>query len=104
MSQDFNENEDDLDEGFEEIESVTVTDEDGNEFEFYILDVLEHKGTTYLLVIEDIEDEDEAEATIIKELEAEGEEVVYELIEDEEEFNLIAGLFESNTDDYDLEV
>ncbi|HAQ39985.1 MAG TPA: DUF1292 domain-containing protein [Clostridiales bacterium] len=100
-----NDNFDEFDEFDDEdvIESITVTDEDGNEIEFYILDVVEHKGGTYLLVIEDIEDDD-TEATIIKEVEVDGDDVVYELIEDEEEFNIIAELFENNNEDYDIEL
>ena len=82
---------------------ISMLDEDGESVDFAVLDEASYNGTEYLLVLEDesIEDDD-AEASIIKAIKTEGEDVIYEFIEDDEEFNAVAGLFQDN-DDYDLE-
>ncbi|MBQ1721566.1 MAG: DUF1292 domain-containing protein, partial [Lachnospiraceae bacterium] len=52
----------------------------------------------------DNEDEDEAEATILKEINADGEEAVYEFVEDDVEFAAVAKLFDELVgDDADIE-
>ena len=38
---------------------ITVTDEDGNEFELELVDTLEHKGITYLAFFPAVESDDE---------------------------------------------
>ncbi len=88
----------------EEFEVISFTSEDGEKLDCIIIDSLEHEGTTYLLVVnaEDAED-DEAPADILKEV-AEGDDTFsYEFIEDDEEFEKIAAMFEENKDDYELQ-
>ncbi len=91
------------DELIEEFETVTLED-NGEEIEFVILDSVEDNGNTYVLAVEtdQIEDE-EAEANLFKKIKTDDGEV-YELIDDDDEFNKIAGIFQlTSNEDYDVE-
>ena len=68
---------------------ITLTDEDGNDFELELLDALEHKGQTYLAfcpAVEEGADEesDEYGLVILKSVEENGEELLSTLDSDEE--------------------
>lgn len=93
------------DELTEEFETIMLTDENGDEAEFVIIDTLENEGESYILVVETayIDDED-AEYMLLKKVEEEGEDVSYELIEDDDEFDKIAAIFAEKSDDYDVEI
>ena len=93
------------DELTEEFETIMLTDENGDEAEFVIIDTLENEGESYILVVETayIDDED-AEYMLLKKVEEEGEDVSYELIEDDDEFDKIAALFAEKGDEYDVEI
>jgi len=82
---------------------ITMIDEDGNSVDFAVLDEASYNGVDYLLVLEeDSMDDDDAEASIIKAINTEGDDVIYEFVEDDDELTAVAGLFQDN-DDYDLE-
>ncbi len=71
---------------------ITFTTEEG-EVKFHVIEETRINGRDYLLVLDDIEDE-EQEALILKDVSAEGEsEAVYEIVEDEKELKAVAGLF-----------
>jgi uncharacterized protein YrzB (UPF0473 family) len=91
---------------FEEYETVTIVDEDGVANEFVIIDSVSHKGSNYLLVtLAEDDNEDEAfEAAILKEISEEGDEVLFSLVDNENEFNEVAALFMENDGDYGIEV
>lgn len=93
------------DELTEEFETIMLTDENGDEAEFVIINTLENEGESYILVVETayIDDED-AEYMLLKKVEEEGEDVSYELIEDDDEFDKIAALFAEKSDEYDVEI
>ena len=69
---------------------ITVTDEEGNEFELEHLDTIEFNGTTYMAffpaVSEDKEDNDEEELGLIlmKVIQENGEEILSTLDSEEE--------------------
>ena len=76
---------------------ITVTDEDGNDFELELVDTLEHQGVTYYAmfpaVVEDEEtgepkdvdaDDEEYGLVIMKAIEENGEELLSTLDSDEE--------------------
>ena len=75
---------------------ITVTDEDGNDIELELLDVLEHKGQTYMAffpaVLEEDEDSDEDGLVILKSIHENGEELLSTL-DSEEELTEIYDLF-----------
>jgi putative Holliday junction resolvase len=88
----------------EEYEIITMKDENGEEVDFVILDAKELNEKTYLLVIEEeFIDNEDADASIIKSVTTDGDDEVYEFIEDDEEFDKIAGLFQEDSDDFDIE-
>jgi uncharacterized protein YrzB (UPF0473 family) len=90
--------------GQDDNNKITMVDEDGKSEDFVVLDETTYNGTDYLLIQkEDLIESDDAEASIIKAIKAEGDDVIYEFIYyDDEEFNAVAGLFQDN-EDYDLE-
>ena len=77
---------------------ITVTDEDGNDIELELLDVLEHKGQTYMAffpaVPEDETDEDSEDygMVILKSIRENGEELLSTL-DSEEELTEVYDLF-----------
>lgn len=77
---------------------ITVTDEDGNDIELELLDVLEHKGQTYMAffpaVPEDKADEesDDYGMVILKSIQENGEELLSTL-DSEEELTEVYDLF-----------
>lgn len=99
MANEFDRNED-MD---EEMSVITMTDEEtGEEIEFVVIDRKNYKGLEYILVIESKNiDDDEAEAAILKVVGESEEEITYSVIDDDDEFEVIAELFDS--DEYDVE-
>ena len=76
---------------------ITITDEDGNDIELELLDVLEHKGQTYMAffpAVEEDADEDDEEygMVILKSIEENGEELLSTL-DSNEELNEVYDLF-----------
>lgn len=84
---------------------ITVTDEDGNEFELELIDTLEHEGVTYYAMFPavaeneetgepvDVDaDDEEYGLVIMKALEENGEEILSTLDSDEE-LDIIYNLF-----------
>ncbi|MBE5927807.1 MAG: DUF1292 domain-containing protein [Lachnospiraceae bacterium] len=83
-------------------DTIKVYNDEGIEQEFYVLEQTQLQGVSYLLAVEDIEDE-ELEAWIFKQVGTDGDEVCYETIDDETELNAISGIFEELLEDYDFE-
>lgn len=70
--------------------------------DFYVLEQTTIGGVTYILVT-DAEEEDDGEAYILKASpEADGDEQVYCMVENEEELVAVAGVFENMLDGIDL--
>ena len=76
---------------------ITITDEDGNDFELEMVDTLEHKGVTYYAMFPAVEedeatgqpqdvdaDDEEYGLVIMKAIEENGEELLSTLDSDEE--------------------
>lgn len=72
---------------------ISISDEDGNEYELEVLSTLEYNGFTYLAVIPARESEDalELEVSILKSMEEDGEDILC-TIEDEEELQAVYDL------------
>lgn len=88
-----------------EFEVVTMTDETGAEVEFSIIDNVACGGERYLLVVEtELMDDDETDAIILKEVSINEEDVTYELVEDDAEFDRVADLFAQKGEDYTVEL
>ncbi len=78
---------------------VTLTDEEGNEYEFEIVRELEIDGERYAALLPVCTDEnckhDEDEDVYIVRITEENGEEIFEIIEDDEEFERVSAAFES---------
>lgn len=73
---------------------LTITDDEGNEYELEHLDTAEFNGKTYMAFLPtDIEDDDEEYGMIILRVEPEGEEDYLLTVDDEEELDAVFDLF-----------
>ena len=64
---------------------ITITDEDGVEYELEILSTLEYKGSLYYaLSPADADEDDELEVSILKAVEEDGEEILVAVDDDDE--------------------
>lgn len=83
---------------------VTMTGENGEKIDFFVIDGIEVDKDRYLLVVnyEDY-DKEEVEATILKECAADGEDVIYEFVENDEEYNKVIVLLQDNDGDYEMQ-
>ncbi len=89
----------------EKQETITFTTEDGEEVEFYVLEETMINGTNYILVADSDNEEEEANALILKEQSVgDDEEVIYDVVEDESELLSISKVFEELLDDIDIEM
>ena len=72
---------------------ITITDDDGTEFELEVLFTIEYNGFSYLAVIPaaDAQNELELEVTILKSVEEDGESILC-VIEDEQEMQAVYDL------------
>ena len=72
---------------------ITITDEDGKEYELEVLSTLEYNGCTYLAVIpaQDSQDTLQLEVSILKSIEEDGEPILC-AIDDEQELEAVYGL------------
>ena len=72
---------------------ITITDDEGNEYELEVLSTLEYDGNTYLAVIPAAEslEEFQLEVSILKSVEEDGESIL-SIIEDETELQAVYDL------------
>ena len=84
------------------MEKITfIQEETGEETEFFVLEETRLNGTDYILVADS--EEEDAEALILKDLSADGDqEAVYEIVEDEQELECVLGIFEQLLEDVDI--
>ena len=80
---------------FEEYNTVTLTDEDGNDVEFELVDAIEHNGKKYcVLYPEGLSDEEiELEEPVILEYVIDDDMDYLEEIVDEDEYDEIYGIY-----------
>ena len=85
------------------MEKVAFTFDNDETVEFFVVEETKINGYKYILVTES--EEDEAEAYILKDLAAEDDaESVYEIVEDENELEMVSGLFAELLEDVDIEL
>ncbi len=78
----------------QELELVTLGNDQGDVFEMAIVDEIEIEGVQYYIVVELKEINNEAcEYEIIKEIEENGEKIIVS-VDDEEEFNMVADCYD----------
>ena len=70
---------------------ITISDEDGTEYELEILSTIEYNGATYLAVIPADLDQLAPEVAIVKSVEEDGEQILC-VVEDAEELQAVNDL------------
>lgn len=81
---------------------VNFTTEDGDVATLRVMEETKINGVKYLLVVDEIEDEEE-EALILKEVSNEdAEEAFYDIVDDEKELSAVAAIFEELLEDLEL--
>ena len=84
-------------------DEIIFTTEDGEEVTFQVIEQTRLSGIDYLLVCTDSEDEEDAQALILKDIsELSDEEAVYDIVEDDHELELVAGIFKELLEDIEL--
>ena len=84
-------------------DEIIFTTEDGEEVTFYVIEQTRLGGVDYLLVSTTGEDDEEGEALIMKDISKDtDEEAVYDIVEDDKELELVAGIFKELIDDIEL--
>ncbi len=65
---------------------ITITDEEGNEYELEVLSTLEYEGNSYVAVVpaQDDDTTEELEVSILKKVMEDGEEILATVDDDEE--------------------
>jgi len=76
---------------------ITITDEDGTDYEMEVLDTIEHNGTIYMAVCDATlsEDVEEVEYSLLKVIVENGEEFLV-TIDDEDELMDVDALFDAH--------
>lgn len=80
---------------------IETVDEEGNIINFELIDIVDMDGQEYGLLLPKDEDdtaEEEKEVVLMK-LTKEGEEYIFEMIEDDEEFNKVVDYIDSLDDE-----
>ncbi len=101
MSDDVNNNPENVQEGEELDNIVVLNDEEGNEVEFEFLDLIEYEGEEYVVLLPNDEEEEDAGEVLILKLEdtdSEDEES-YVSVEDEEVLNKVFEIFKEKFKD-----
>lgn len=81
---------------------IFMSEEFGEEIEFFVLEQTKVNGISYILVTDS--EEDDAECLILKDMAgAEDKESLYEIVEDEVELMALLKIFEELLEDVDIE-
>lgn len=84
-------------------DEIILTTEDGEEVVLHVLEQTRLGGVDYLLVSTELEDSDEEEALILKDISEDTEkDAIYQIVEDEKELDLVANIFKELIDDIEL--
>lgn len=86
----------------EEKKLIETVDEEGNNVKFELFDIVEYKEQEYALLMPADQEEDNDEVILMR-LTKDGEEFLFEAIEDEEEFNEVSEYIESLDENEDLD-
>lgn len=76
---------------------IETIDEEGNVINFELIDIVEMDGQEYGLLLpkEENDDSEEEKEVVLMRLTKEGDEYVFEMIEDDEEFNKVVEFIDS---------
>lgn len=84
-------------------QKINFTTEEGEEVVFCVVEQTMLNGINYLLVTEDVSDEEEVDAYILKDIsKSDEDEAIYEMVEDEKELEVIANIFDELLEDTEV--
>lgn len=84
------------------MEKITFTPDGEEAVDFYVLEQTTIAGVTYILVT-DAEEDEEGEAYILKDMTGtDSEDRIYAMVEDDDEFEAVSGVFENMLEDIDF--
>ncbi len=84
-------------------DEITFITDEGEEVIFQVLEQTRLGGTDYLLVSTITEEDEDAEALILKDISKETEEeAVYDIVEEEQELQSVAAIFKELLEDIEL--
>ncbi len=92
-----------LDEEYFDAEIYTLTDEDGNDEEFELIGKYMEDGVTYNALVPADESRQNGEYIILRREEDENGDVYLVTIEDDDEFDRIADIFDESFNDFDYD-
>ena len=82
------------------MERLEFIDDNGEKTQFYVIEETRINGINYLLVSESVDENEEAEAYILKDTsDAASEEAVYEFVEEDSELEAVGKVFSELMDD-----
>lgn len=83
---------------------IVFRDENGQEDEYYIVEMTKLGDTDYIMVTDSPSDQEEADAYILKDISGpEDEEAIYVFVEDDRELKVISEVFAELLEDTDIE-
>lgn len=86
------------------MEELIFTMEDGEQVTFYVIEETRINGVNYLCVTDSDNEEEDANAYIMKDVSsAEETEAVYEIVEDDAELESVSKIFEQLLEDVELQ-
>ena len=86
------------------MDSIILANANGEGIEVYVLEETMLSGNKYLLVCDNANDAEDAEAFILKEIAEEDADIVYDIVDDDIEFDAVAKLFKELVgDEADIE-
>ncbi len=88
---------------YDDNQLIETVDQDGNVITFVLYDIVEVDGQEYALLLpsEDADDESDEGELVIMRLSKDGEDYIFETIDDDDEFNKVAAYIESLDDEED---
>lgn len=84
---------------------ITLTNEEGEEIIFYVLEETRINGMNYLLVTDSTDEDEEGECYILKDMSKQNEEeALYEFVEDDNEIDYLFKIFSELLDGADVDI
>lgn len=88
-----------------EEKKITLTTEEGDRVDFYVLEETRINGMSYLLVTDAADDDEEGECYILKDLsESDDADALYEFVEDDNEIDYLFKIFSELLEDADVDI
>ncbi|MBE5974392.1 MULTISPECIES: DUF1292 domain-containing protein [Lacrimispora] len=84
---------------------ITLTNDEGEEIIFYVLEETRINGMNYLLVTDSTDEDEEGECYILKDMSKQNEEeALYEFVEDDNEIDYLFKIFSELLDGADVDI